>query len=704
MTASHTVQTSNTFDLASLLLFFWQKKYRIALTALILMAVGFNFILQQPKVYRSTAILMLGDSSHTLPLSTVAALSGNSSSKMDTNIEVIKSRQFLRSVVLSLDLHLHPEFAKDQSLDEDKRIAEATEALRKQLSLSIIKNTDMLKVSFEAHDPVLSSEVVNTIGPQFFSYKSVQNRDKAVNATKWLNSQLDEIKLALSKSEAALERFLKENNLVDINSQIRLVQAAINTLMKEQLALEKQFSSIDSTYQQVIAFEGDREKLMGISWIMNNDLIVDLRRRISGARQELAQISKRYKHKHHRYIAVHSALTKLEEELALLLSQIVEGVKKEHAQAVRRMKQLDAQLQEAQTKHSEFGRLEIELTRLKREIESNQKLYEAFLSRLQEMEVVKDLTDNENFSIVDYGRVPESPFKPNIPLGFALVTIMSGIFSAGMWFLIHLVKDRRSRFVNILNHLGVPILAQIPKLSANKHAKNLSEKVRAKQKNFLFAEAIRSVRTAIMLKAEQKEHRVIAVTSLGKSDGKSSLSISLAESFVRLEKTLLIDADLRSPSLSTAYAISEAKAGLNDLITKRAKYSQCAHVDKHTQLHILGAGILPQDPVETLTKSRFVRILGQLGILYERVIIDVPPLEDCSDALVISKYVDGMILVCDTDMHDSEALVDAIARLRDINAPLLGVVFNRVRSLSKKTPHESHMRYISRRVLSLGRA
>lgn len=698
--SAYQASTESRLDLADLLIFLWNKKFRIVFMSACLIALGTYYVLQQPKMYKATSILLIGEESQSIALSSMAALSGNSTSKMDTHIEFIKSRQFIKSVVETLALHHQDMFIPSVNKQKTQPdIDHTVDKILADLSLSSVKNTEMLKVTYASVDPDISVELVNQIGPSFFEFRSVRSRDKAANASRWLNTQIEEIRTSLTASEQKLESFLQENQLVDITSQIRLVQGEISTLMNERLKTDKAYAELESTYQQIKRYRGDSANLLGIPYILNTPLVAEMRQRTSEFERRFTEIQQRYKFKHFRYIAAKTAVDNSRVEMEKLLEQLVVSLISEFEALQVRRKQLQQQIELAKTQHNKFGRLEIDLTRLRREVESNQKLYEAFLARLQEMEVLKDFSNQDNYAIVDYATRPKHPFKPRVTLSIALITIMSGVFSCGFWLLLHLISDRQTRFRQLLRKMDVPILAEIVKLNKTRSKGNIAAIVQEGQKNYQYAEAIRSLRTSVMMHSGDTEHRVIAVTGVTKGDGKTSVAISLAHSFGKLEQTLLVDTDLRSPTIAQAYGLDVKHPGITNFVRKSAKFKDCLHKDSRSQLSIMPSGPVPADPMVYISKPRFAEIIRKLGIFYERVVVEAPPVNSFSDALILSKYVDGIIIVCDSDNTESSELVEAVQRLQDSGAPFLGVVLNKVKNVRNKLPHSSKTKRLLKKIL-----
>ncbi|GAA0860175.1 polysaccharide biosynthesis tyrosine autokinase [Aliiglaciecola litoralis] len=679
-------QQEVSFDVADLFSFLWQKKFHIMLTVTILVSVGFYYVKKIPKTYLASSTLLLDDRSGGVNLTGLAALTGRGPSKMDTHIEFIRSKQFITSVVQSMDLHKEPEFIPEFGSSAGKPdLAHAVDVVIEDLSLSHLNETDMLKVSFVSKSPEIAARLVNQIGPMFFAFQSVKSRERAEIASRWLNSQVDAIQGTLTESETKLQQFLEENELVDLASQLGLVQSEISTLMREQLLNDKVVNEVKSVVNQANKVIDKPELLMGIPQIANSTVIIEMRKRIMEQERLLSEISKRYKHKHYRHITAVSQLKEIKLELANALQQAVESLKREYEVLLERKASLEASLVEAKKQHSKLGRLEITLTKLKRELESNQKLYEAFLSRLQETELLKDIEQQGNYAVIDYAAVPKRPFKPNVGLSLIVIVLLSTVFSTGVWLIVHLLSDKRSKVRQLLRSLDVPVLAEFPKL--NKKQQNLSSETLFddRKQYFAYSESVRSLRTVLLVNKsdEQDENRIIAVTRVSAEQKKSGLVVQLADSFSRLEKTLLIDADLRSPSIAKMFKLPNEKAGLTSLLSRRARLSECIYRPANTPLLVMTGGPVPADPLVYLAKQRFASFIEKLSIINERLVIDLPAINAYSDALVVSKLANAVVLECDIENIVVEELLMSVQRLQESGCPLMGVVLTNVKSKRK---------------------
>ncbi|MCV2886679.1 polysaccharide biosynthesis tyrosine autokinase [Aestuariibacter sp. AA17] len=691
-------QQAPMLDIGDLIAIAWAKKFRILLTAALIIVAGGYYIKSLPKIYTAYATLSVGGSeqSNSLPFN-LASLAASGDAKMGTHIEFLKSRQFAEKLIV--DNLLLKAFKQYESREET--LYHAIDTFRRGLGLAKLGDTNMLQVSYMSPDPELAARIANAVGPTFFIIQKTRKREKANNATNWLNGQLDSVQTKLSEAEESLQSYLRTHTLIDVGSQIELARTEISTLLSEKLHNDKALAGVSATVDTVQKYKGNTSKLLSIPWLMKQNIIQDMRVRINVAEQHLNEVSKRYKHKHPKHIAATSAYTSLVQEQEELVVKLLEGLRQEFETLRSRSQELQAQIDAAKARHSELGNHEINLARLRRQAESMQRLYDSFLSHLNDTQLMRDFGDNDDYVIIDYASVPKRPSHPKVVALFAALVLASLLFSIAGWVFLHLVSDKYNRYRKLFDKLNVPILVDVPKLSSNWGKKSVEDRIMRERQSFVFSEAIRTLRTSVMVRSENEENRIIAVTALSKGDSDAYLSAHLAESFARIESTLLMDANLREPAIANLYGMPIDTAGIINLLTKSAKASECMRRIPTMKLAVMPSGPLPSDPTVYLSKPRFKGLLQRLGVLFERLVIELPPLSTVSDALVVSRYVDGVIIVCDVEKSDTKDVINGIQRLKDINAPILGVVIHRAKKTKEEFVDESLTRRLLNRVLKI---
>lgn len=696
---------SSGFDLTDFLGFLWQKKIRIVVTIAILTVLGTSYVQKQPRVYSASSTLLFSQDSDTFSISSnFNPLSSKGNNKIDTYIELIRSRQFALEVVQKLQLQTREEFKKialDGTRVED--VQNAVSKLLKHLQLSKVSNTDMLKVTYESTLPYTAAEVVNAVGPSFFEYQIQAQKKKSDETSQWLDGQLLSLSSQLESAQTELEQFMQANGLIDLKSQVELAKAEISKLIEHRLTAEKMLSSTAASMSQINAAQGKIESLLQVPVIMSDVLIRTLSAELFKKQLELQAISKRYKYKHHRFIAAQVAVDALQDNLEKTLNKVVVSFKQEYDAVQERFNEVESQLSLAKSRHAELGAHEFKLASLVRKTEATQKLYDVFLTRLQETEILQDLGSGNDFSVVDFAQVPTNHIKPRVFLGASFSLILSSIFSVGFWLLIYLVADKKTRFISLLRNHGIALLGEIPKppkTRASTDSKRLL-KVKAPSKaELIYAECVRALRSDLMVRSDDSPIRTIVLASVQFGKKRSKLAIELAKSFASLDKSIIIDADLRQPQIGIEYGFEQLTPGLTNFISRRNSFSDATFREKDSQLSVMPSGSIPSDPLVYLTKPRFGEFIKRLGVLFERVVIETPPVNDFGDALVVSKVVDGVILLCDLDVTESADLLEAIQRLQDSGSPLLGVVFENAKNIKSKMSIRNGGRNVVKKVIN----
>ncbi len=280
-----------------------------------------------------------------------------------------------------------------------------------------------------------------------------------------------------------------------------------------------------------------------------------------------------------------------------------------------------------------------------------------------------------NSRIIDHAIIPKKPVKPKKKL----IIIIVFILSLGLGIVLSFVNEALNTTIktpeDVLLKLDTPLLGALPllKLSKRNIDNPLLEFINDNRSTF--SEAIRTIRTGVVLSGLDCKLKIALVTSSIPNEGKTTVSLNLAMSLGAMEKVLLIDADLRRPSIAKACHI-ESEDGLSSLVAGTAEFKDCVTSFPEWGIDVLPAGFIPPNPQELLGSKRLSAILQSLGKHYDRIIIDTAPTQAVSDALLLSKHANEVIYVVKAG-ETSYALAKAgIDKFKEINANVSGVILN----------------------------
>ena len=222
----------------------------------------------------------------------------------------------------------------------------------------------------------------------------------------------------------------------------------------------------------------------------------------------------------------------------------------------------------------------------------------------------------------------------------------------------------------------MPLLTTLPLLGKGDARRATSARLFNDQPNSVFAEAIRTARSGVLLSAIDEPHRLLVITSSLPGEGKSTFAINLALAHAQTQNTLLIDGDLRSPSVAKSLDLVPNTAGLSNYVAGNKPLAECVHQIEGTRLVVMPAGPLPPNPLEMISSQRFRERLAELGTQFDMIIIDTPPVELVSDALMLSSMASGVIYVTKAMETSAPMVTKGLERVRRADGQVLGVVLN----------------------------
>jgi len=551
-----------------------------------------------------------------------------------------------------------------------------------RLSIDPVRKTKLVNISFASPDPVMAAKVANTFGEEYINSYLDAKIELTTRASIWLNQRLGELKNTLDKSEDRLIAFKQENGLVDVGGSVgRLNEQELLLVTAELAEARSALSSKQDLYREVQALQGDAALLGSLPAFQADPLVQRVKIDQGQAQRNLDELRNRYGERHPRVVDAMSQLATLNVALEGHVSRVVVSVAKDFQLAQQRVSAIQAKLNVGKNEIQDIGTKKFELDALEREVATNRSIYDTFFSRITEAKSADGL-EAANARISDYALPPVSPFKPKKQLIIALAALGSLILSILMAFLYEQMDETVKGTSDVEGKLGLKLLGILPLIKGSmfNRSQNLPlSPLDIPDKNRTFSEAVNTARTAICLDDGEIPRKIITVTSSVPGEGKSTASINLAFSLAQLERVLLIDADMRRPTIAKAAGFEKNVAGLSNLITQTVPARQCIIRGVFEgAFDILPSGPLPEQPLELLSSKRFEKILAQLGNHYDRIIIDSAPTQAVSDGLVLSKLSDAVVYIVKSHDTTLELVKRGTERLRQVGAPLAGILMTQV--------------------------
>lgn len=701
-------ENSDVIDLLPLFKTVWRKKWSIISLVFIVMLLTTLVVMSIIPTYRASATMQIDQQeSKVVSIEQVYGIDGGSSEYLQTQFELLKSRALAEKVVKLLNLTTHKEFDPAQqepplldvkgwirslnlsqtlpglvpeSFDnplpptESEILDETVKFFIEKITISPIKKSQLVVIHVDMEDAEMAAKAANMIGETFINSQLDASMEATFTASKWMNSRLTELRKSLRAAENKLQAFKDKEGLIDMDGIVTVSANELSAINERLVDARSKRAEAQSQYSQVRGIKkNDWQKLASLPAVLSHPLIQTFKTEEARAKAKVDELSKRYGKRHP---AMQSALSDLKAAQASLKSQvlqIVAGIERQYQIAAANEYSLNKSVKENKEQIKDISKNEFKLRELQREVDSNRAIFDTFMTRLKETTATSDL-QTTNARIVDPAVVPMEPIKPKKGLIIIIAGFLAGLFAVFLTLLSNALNNTFKSADEVEAKLNLPVLGILPLLKA-KDRRSVAEMYMGND-NRPFTESVKTIRTGIMLSSIDNPHRVLVVTSSIPGEGKTTVSTNLSISLGEMEKVLLIEADMRRPTMAKTFDLPVGTPGLANLIAGTSDIETC--IQSVDGIDLLVAGIVPPNPLELLLTDKFKTVLEELISKYDRIVIDSPPVHAVSDAQVLSTFAHSLIYVVKSDATPKDNVTKGIGQLLQNNAPVKGIVLNQV--------------------------
>lgn len=649
-------------------------------------------------VYRATAQIYIDTSGYQFsPQQQSAPSQLDNQAYIQTQIGILKSEAIAREVVSRLGLDLAGAgqsplalFAAgvmnlfrpdDETVSADDYRDSTVRKFMDRLTVEQVKGTNLVNVSFESESPELTARVANEAVQTFIEQSLEMKAAPAKEYMGWLNEELGKIKLRMQESSIRLEEFKQSKDLVAGGErQTNIPLMSLTDLNSKVLAAEARRYSAEIKWQQVLNLSRTPDGLMSLPDVMNNKVVQDLRAQLGALTKQVAEQSKKYGEKHPRMIKLRNETATLEKQLKGEVELAVASIKNDYDEALKSESSLRAALSREKTEAMNYERRSTEYELRKQDVEGMRALYGQVLKKFQESDVMGSINIS-NVQMYDEAVPPRKPSRPNKPLNVLLGLVLGAFTAAGFALAFEHMDNTYNSPDELEEHLGLTVLGIVPEGPGQDNERPNRIAVVADRLSPA-AESFRTIRSNILLARKGAGPRVIQVVSALRSEGKSTVSVNLACTMAASgEKTLLIDADLRRPSLHKVFNIPSAP-GLGGLLAKKADIGGVLKNTGVPNLSFMPSGTPCANPGELLGSAGMRELMVSMRGRFDRIIIDCPPHLGIADTSLLTPLSDGAVLVVRSGRTIREAVHKIKKGMDTIGAEILGVVLNGMKTRS----------------------
>ncbi|WP_226703234.1 GumC family protein [Microbulbifer elongatus] len=726
-------------DLQKYLRLLWLHKATILVTTLVFALLGAAVMSIQPKRYTATATISFETGrANITEIREVVEDGPENRDYLQTQAEILKSRQLIARVIRRLDLSreslnapqnpllglftggedvmpgevieapLAAEATTPASEEDDNSVANSTEPsveadsiptntaltdyMAHYLVVEQVRGTQLIKISYESYSATLSAEIANGLAQEYLLSQTETKKEVTSKAADWLDERLDTLRKNLETSERALHDFQRENNLVDLDGVRGLATQELNDVTTQLLEAKRELQLVTTNYQLVRRKNGDAEALLMLPQVQSHPTIQGIRQQQANIQRQISDLQLRYGPKHPLMIAANNELDGLDNRLFIEIGEVSQVIVGQYEAAQARVAGLETEVDRVKSEFQAISQQEIEYSELERQVEINRELYNTFLTRARETSQGTGF-DSNSARLADPAAAPIKPLDNRIALVTAAAAVAGLLFACFGVLLLELLQD------NIRNPDDVELLLRqkmfglIPLTGNRKSNTRIKARSYFDRKQYQFSEAIKTLRTSLVLSHLDAPAKIISITSSVPSEGKTTLSISLAFALAQGERVLLIDADLRRPSVGKEFDLPQGRPGLTNLIAGTHSEKDCVYRDKASGLDVIASGPIPPDAQQVLNSLRFTNSVKLLAKHYDRIIIDTAPVNAVSDALMISRIADSTLYVVKSGSTRKKVIQRGIDRLSQVGIQIDGVILNQVDINSKAARSEEYYGY-----------
>lgn len=680
-----------------------KHKWSILGLALAIGVVTAVVVYSMRPIYRSTATLLMEfGKSKIVSIEEVYSGFNPNREYLQTQVEILKSRELAKKVVDRLKLTKHPEFDPSQPSPESAEINwrkwipaswvgekekagppseeaifnAAVGTLIGGLDIQPVRNSQLVRISFESYDKELAAKVPNALAEIFIESDMEAKIQMTQKASSWLTERMGGLREKLEASEKSLQQYRERERIVDAKSLAQSgVSKQLEDFMGGLVSARQRRAEAENAYNQVQSAVKSGAGLDTIPAIIRNAAVGRAKEAESDAQRKVAELSQRYGREHPKMVAAEADLRAARENLKRQSDAAVTTITREFEVARANEQALERAMGQAKADVQNINRKEFQLGVLEREVASNKQLYDMFLARFKETNVAGDLQSTVA-RVIDPALTPGSPIKPQKTRIISIAVIVGLVIGMLLALLLERLDNTFKSSTEVEEKLGLPVLGIVQRTKISKEF--VPQRAFLDDRASAFSEAIRTIRTGVMLSGLDDPHKIMMVTSSVPEEGKTTIAMNLAFALGHLKRVLLIDADMRRPTIAKLLGQDPSEMGLSNFVAGSVPLSKCMFQMPGTNVHVMPSGIVPPNPLELLWSKRFADVLKTLGETFDYVVIDSPPVQLVSDAFVLARHVNEVVYVVKADDTAYQIARNGIKRMRTAGGHVLGVVLNQL--------------------------
>lgn len=554
-----------------------------------------------------------------------------------------------------------------------------------RFQVSPIRNSELIEVSFSSTSPALAAEVTNTSMDEFINMHMDSKLKASHEAGRFLAKQIEGAQIKLEQSEIELQAFAKKIGIVSLDPKSNLIMRQLEELNDALAKARALRVSKEARYQQSVV-EGSANHFQ----MIENQLIQNLKNNHASLLAEYKQLSATFKPMYPKMVQLKAQMDDIEASIYEEKQAILDSIKNDYDTAVKTEEYLAERTEEQKLRAMDLEEKATQYKIYQRGVETNKSIYQSLLQRSKEIEATVGASVT-NIEVIDTARAPLFPFKPRVRINLALGFILGLMGGVGVAFLFEFFDNTIKNPDEMTDRFGIPVLGIIPFDKSVEDDPKLMALKSFNEPRSPVAEAFRTTMTSVRLSVADSPPKTLLITSILPGAGKTTLSSNSCFSYLEDdERCLLIDVDLRKPSLHRVFKDGLRGKGLSSVLSGMATLSEVITQTDYPGLDFISSGPLPPNPAELLSSKRMRQLLQLVSRNYDRIILDGPPYQGFAEILVLSNMVDGVILVSVEGNTPREGVKHFKRAVTNVGGRILGAIVNKT---GQKSGYSSYSGY-----------
>ncbi len=597
---------------------------------------------------------------------------GDTDQFLATQIKLVQSDSVLRPVDQRFKLR------ELEQQDNSPRAQDAPVGL-KRLKVTRPPNTYLLLISYRSADPQLAADAANAIAQSYLEHTYNIRLRSSASLSEFMEKQLDELKAKMERSGLALVGFERDLSVINpeektniLSSRLLQMNLELTSAQADRLKKEAAFDSVSGGSMEAALATPQGESLRKLTDHLND------------AHEQFTEIKTHFGANHPEYKRALAKVNEVQTSIEQTRKQIGERVEVEYREAERREGMVKQALADSKTEFDHMNARSFEYQALKREADADKTLYEELIRRIKEAGINAGFPEQPDSRMADPAR-PSATSRciPSLPLNLLLAFVFSAMVAVGAAVLTDLLDKTIRDPEQVARTLRTEVVGSLP-LMKNRSAAALQERSTAAPGTATerdlsgFGESIRTLRNSILLTSFDRQYRSLLVTSAAPGEGKTTTAANLAAAHAEQGKrTLLVDGDLRRPSVHRNFNLSSALGLSNARLGEIPWRDAVVEAQGTPGLFVLPAGP-PSRRASDLIGRGLVEILAEASAEFDLVMLDAPPLLGFAEPLQMATAVDGVIVVARAGQTSRKSVATVLATLNRLRSKVVGVVLNEV--------------------------